>query len=184
MDDDTLCFDVDYDSLLVHHEGSQWMYFTSKPQCEMSLYKTLRALEIPCYLPCVRKTTEYSHRVYTRVVPMFKGYVFASTVRGGFDMAKINSVVRRCCFLDPWQSDSLLNDLICVRKYEVLAQKHKVNVLKSMKPGMTVLISHGCFKGEYAMVTRINNHDEITVQLSALPMALSVQMPIDFLGIP
>ena len=64
------------------------MYFTAKPRCEKTLYGALRSQGVPCYLPMIRKTTEYTHRIYTRMVPMFPGYVFASTTSQSFDPAK------------------------------------------------------------------------------------------------
>ena len=80
-----------YTDLLRIHEGSSWMYFKSKPLCEIKLYEALKAQNVICYLPLVKKTTEYQHRIYTRMVPMFGGgYVFASTSRNGFDLARIN----------------------------------------------------------------------------------------------
>ena len=169
--------------ILTACEGTKWMYFASKPRCEVSLFKSLSAQKILCYLPMVKKTTEYSRRVYTRMTPMFPGYVFASVRREDFDIAKVGRYVSRCYFLDDGQSDCLLRDLITVQKYETLAQKHKIQVLVNVDVGESVVITKGYFKGENAIIRRVNaNHDEVIVQLMTLPMAISVQLPVDFLS--
>ncbi len=170
---------IDHESLLTAHEGSSWMYFTAKPRCEKALYGALRSQGVPCYLPMIRKTTEYTHRIYTRMVPMFPGYVFASTTSQSFDLRKINSFLNRVFFLSPHDSEKLLKDLRTVHKYELLAQKRKVDVLNiALKD--PVLITHGIFKGERAVIQHFNDHDEVTIQLDAVPYSLNVCMPLDF----
>lgn len=157
------------------------MYFTAKPQCEVKLYDALRMQNIPCYLPFVKKTTEYSHRIYTRMVPMFRGYVFASTKPQGFDIEKINSVLGRVYFLNKYESETLLRDLLIVRKYEILAKNHKVS-LTDFKVNDALIITRGYFKGERAVIKHFKNHDEVIVQLSSIPIGFTVQLPVDFLS--
>lgn len=165
------------------YEGTQWMYFTAKPQCEKSLYNALSAQHVVCYLPLIKKVTEYSHRVYTRMVPMFPGYVFASVCRAEFKTTLYSSFLGRCYYLDEIQASALLKDLVTVRKYELLAQEHKVQVLVDLNIGDPVLITHGYFKGERAVIKRISKErDEVIAELTALQMALSVQLPVDFLS--
>lgn len=156
------------------------MYFTAKPRCEKTLYEALRRQGIPCYLPMIRKTTEYTHRIYTRMIPMFPGYVFASTTPREVDLSRINSVLNRVFFLNSYDSEKLLKDLQTVHKYELLAQKRKVDVL-SLALKDPVLITHGFFKGERAVIQHFNDHDEVTVQLDAIPYSLNVCIPLDFI---
>ena len=90
-----------YSDLLRVHEGSAWMYFKSKSLCEIKLYEALKAQNVICYLPLIKKTTEYQHRIYTRMVPMFGGgYVFASIVRHGFDLTRINRNLLKVFYLN------------------------------------------------------------------------------------
>jgi len=179
MPDDHLEND-EYTDLLKRHDGTHWMYFTSKPRCEKKLYEALRQQGIPCYLPLVKKTTEYSHRIYTRQVPMFGGYVFASTCPGGFDMVKVNSSLLQVHFLDDISADRLLQDLITVRKVELLAGDHKVEFATKLKIEMPVIINRGYFKGEYGKIQHFVNHDNVMIRLTSLSMVISIQLPVDF----
>lgn len=173
---------VDYNDLLRVHEGSQWTFFTSKPHQEMNLYEALRRQNIPCYLPQVKKMTKYSRRSYTRYVPMFSGYVFASTRANGFDFIGLNSSLKRCFFLDKGCAATLLRDLITVRKFEVLAQDYKVEIKADFDADQAITLPDGYFKDENAVIRHCDNHDEVTVQLISLARFLSVQLPSNFLS--
>lgn len=167
--------------ILKKYDDSDWMFFQSKPRLEKKLFEALRAQEIPCYLPMLKQTTEYAHRIYTRLVPMFSGYVFASTRPQGFDPARLNSYLRKANFLPPPLAEELLRDLKTVSKYEKLAAERKVCVLRDIPPGTPVSIRKGYFKGERAVVHRRMNQETICVHLSSLQMSLSVELPIDFI---
>ena len=154
-----------YSDLLRVHEGSAWMYFKSKSLCEIKLYEALKAQNVICYLPLIKKTTEYQHRIYTRMVPMFGGgYVFASIVRHGFDLTRIN------------------RNLLKVRKYEILAQTHKVEVMTNLQINDPVVITKGYLKGEVAQIKRFKNHETVVVQLAAIPVVMTVELPVDFVN--
>lgn len=58
-----------YSDLLRVHEGSAWMYFKSKSLCEIKLYEALKAQNVICYLPLIKKTTEYQHRTIREWFP-------------------------------------------------------------------------------------------------------------------
>lgn len=170
----------EYTDLLKQHDGMQWMYFTTKPRCEKRLYEALKRQGIPSYLPLIKKTTEYSHRVYTRMVPMFCGYVFASTCPKGFDITKINSALLRMNFLDEINANCLLRDLITVRQIERLAADHKVEVMSGLKIKMPIMINRGYFRGEYGTIEHFVNHDKVMIRLTSLSMLISLQLPVDF----
>ncbi len=159
------------------------MYFVSQPRCEIKLYDTLKKLDIICYLPLVKKKTEYSRRIYTRMVPMFGGgYVFASIDSSNFDFRAVSKYLRRAFNLTPYESADLLKDLQTVRKFEVLAQTHKVEIMTDLKINDSVVITRGYFKGETAQIKRFENHDNVTVALTSLPMTLMVELPVDFVN--
>ena len=169
------------DSILKVYSDSAWMYFKSKPLCEQKLYNALKQQQIPCYLPMVRKTTAYARWTNTRMVPMFGGgYVFASVAPHGYDLVGINRYLTKVYYLSEGDSAALLKDLLVVRKYEILAQKHKVEVLPDMRIGETVVITGGCFKGEAGRIERFENHDSVTIRLHTLAAAMKVDLPIDF----
>ena len=172
-----------YSDLLRVHEGSAWMYFKSKSLCEIKLYEALKAQNVICYLPLIKKTTEYQHRIYTRMVPMFgEGYVFASIVRHGFDLTRINRNLLKVFYLNDYDSASLLKDLRTVRKYEILAQTHKVEVMTNLQINDPVVITKGYLKGEVAQIKRFKNHETVVVQLAAIPVVMTVELPVDFVN--
>lgn len=177
---DVLKNDDELSKVLCMHDGTFWMYFVSRPRQEKKLYQGLLSQAIPCYLPQVKKTTEYAHRVYSRMVPMFPGYVFASTCSQGFDIAKLNSSLLKVHFLSEAAAVDLLHDLRTVRKYEILAKEHKVAVYPPMTPGTAVQVTKGYLKGEYAVVRRMVNNETVSIYLSSLQMTLSVELPVDF----
>lgn len=165
------------------HDGTSWMYFVSKPLCEIKLCEALKRQGVVCYLPLVKKTTEYSRRTYTRMVPMFGGgYVFASTVRQGFDISLLNRNLLKVYYLSETEAVSLLKDLQTVRKYEMLALSHKVEVLTDWKINDTVVIKKGLLKGETAEIQRFKSYDKVVVRLNAIPVSLVAELPVDFLA--
>jgi len=170
----------EYGLILREHPDTMWMYFTAKPRCELNLQEVLRRQSIPCYVPMIRKVTTYSRSTYTRMLPMFPGYVFASTSKMGYDLVMMNSFLRRVYHLDAINAKKLLKDLITVRKFELLATEHKVEVRPELKVKTPILITKGYFKGEYATITRFTKHDEVEVLLTSLQMAISAQVPLDF----
>lgn len=166
--------------MLRPHDGTLWMYFISKPRCEKRLYEALKAQNIACYLPMITKTTHYSQRIYTREVAMFPNYVFASTCSMGFDIAKLNSSLLKVCFLPESLAAELLADLQIVRKYELLAKTHKVDISPEIVEGSSVMIKKGNFKGDYAIVEKRKNSKLIIVNLHSVEMSLHVEVPIDW----
>ena len=171
----------DCNGMLRVHEGTLWMFFKSKVRCELKLYEALQTQNIPCYLPLLQKTTEYSRRIYTRTVPMLGGgYVFASTVPRGYNLIPLNRYLFKAYYLDDYDAKRLLKDLLTVRKYEILAKTHKVEVMTDLKVNDPVQITHGYFKGEMAQVLRFKDHETVIVQLTQLPMTISVELPVDF----
>ncbi len=171
------------EELLKVHEGTSWMYFVSQPRCEIKLYEALQKQNTICYLPLVKKETEYSHRIYTRMVPMFGGgYVFASINRNSFDYRGVSKYLRKTFTLMEHESIGLLKDLQTVRKFELLAKTHKVEVMTDLKVSDLVVITKGYFKGETAQIKRFKSHDNVTVVLTSLPVALMVELPVDFVN--
>ena len=177
---DALKSDDELSNVLCRHNGTFWMYFTSRPRQEKKLYQALLTQAIPCYLPLVKRTTEYAHRIYSRMVPMFPGYVFASTCPQGFDIVKLNSSLLKVHFLSETAAAELLHDLKTVRKYEILAKEHKVAVYPPMAPATAVQVTRGYVKGEYAVVQKMINHETVSVYLPSIQMTLSVELPVDF----
>ncbi|WP_176012070.1 transcription termination/antitermination NusG family protein [Victivallis sp. Marseille-Q1083] len=167
-------------AMLCPYENTRWMYFVSRPRCEKRLYEGLREQGIPAYLPLFVKTTEYSHRVYKRQVPMFPGYVFASTRSQGFDIQRINSALLKVKFLPEPLADILLNELRLVRKFEILAQDHKLAVKPEIVKDTPVLIRRGAFKGDYAIVEKRKNTETIIVNIQSVQMSLHIELPVDW----
>jgi transcription antitermination factor NusG len=62
----------------VAHQSSErrWWALYTKSRQEKSVARHLLGLEIPYYLPMVRKTLAYPGRRVTSYVPLFTGYVF------------------------------------------------------------------------------------------------------------
>ncbi len=172
--------DDEFKKILTVHPGTSWMYFVSKPRRERMLFESLREQNVPAYLPLQQKTTEYSRRVYNRWLPMFSGYVFASTCRQGFDIGKLNPSLLKVNFLSEPQGAELLEDLKIVRKFEVLSRQHKVEVCPRLAPGTPVLIRKGEFKGDYAIVERKKNGKSVIVNLHWVEMSLHVELPVDW----
>lgn len=179
---DKLQKDDELADLLRQYEGTSWMYFTSKPRTEKKLYEALKAQNIPCYLPLLQKTTEYARRIYTRTVPMFPGYVFASTCSRGFDIGRLNSALLRVHFLPEVDAANLLSDLKTVRKFEILAKSNRVEVRPDIAEGTPVVINKGYFKGERGVVEKLINHETVEIYLNSVQMALRIELPLDFVG--
>ena len=166
--------------MLCPYEDTQWMYFVSKPRCERKLYKGLCEQGIPAYLPLFFKTTEYSHRVYKRQVPMFPGYVFASTCSQGFNIQRINAALLKVRFLPDPLGEALLNELRIVRKFEILSKNHKLEIKPDIVKDTPVLIQQGAFKGDYAIVEKRKNAETVIVNIQSVQMSLHIELPVDW----
>jgi len=162
------------------YPGAGWMYFVSRPRCERKLAERLAAQSIPVYLPMAERVTEYSHRVYRRRLPMFTGYVFAATAPQGFDLRLVDAALLKVNFLPPPLSELLMNDLRSVRKFELLAAEHKLEIKPELVPGTPVEIRFGAFRGESAVVKRRGNAETVIVNLRSLNMALELELPADW----
>lgn len=167
---------------LQEHKDSLWMYFVAKPRCEKKLFEALQQQAIPSYLPLIPKTTEYSHRVYTRKVAMLPGYVFASTRSQGFDISRLNSSLLKVNFLSELSAAELLSDLKIVRKYELLANDFKVEISPEIKEKTPVMITRGYFKGEQGIVLKRKNNKVVIVNVASIALAMRVEVPLDWVA--
>lgn len=100
----------------------------------------------------------------------------------GFDLARINRNLLKIFYLSEYDSENLLKDLKTVRKYELLAQTHKVEVMTDLQVNDPVVITKGYLKGEAAQIKRFKNHETVIVQLTAIPVAMMVELPVDFVN--
>ena len=93
-----------------------------------------------------------------------------------------NSGLLKVFYLNDYDSASLLKDLRTVRKYEILAQTHKVEVMTNLQINDPVVITKGYLKGEVAQIKRFKNHETVVVQLAAIPVVMTVELPVDFVN--
>lgn len=45
-----------------------------------------------------------------------------------------------------------------------------------------VVITKGYLKGEVAQIKRFKNHETVVVQLAAIPVVMTVELPVDFVN--
>ena len=169
----------DLREILCEHPGKSWMLYISKPRHEKKLCEKLQSLGVPVYLPLLRKLYRYQSTTSVRFVPMFPNYVFACTATTERYAQSLGMSLRNVVFCEGPTAQQLYQELLAVRRFELLSLTHQVVVKPEIVPGTPVYIRSGLLQGSNAIVVRRKNKCTVIVNLQGL--AYSAQAEINAL---
>ncbi len=171
--------DNEASEILCEHPDKNWMLYISKPRHEKKLWAKLLSLGVPTYLPLLRKLYRYRGSTSVRFVPMFPNYVFACTGASERYAQNLGTSLRRIIFCGAEESQQLYQDLLTVRRFELLSLTHEVLIKPEIVPGAVVYIRSGLLQGSSAVVFRRKSKCSVIVNL--LGLAYSAQVELDAL---
>lgn len=125
-----------------------WFVLYTKPRNEVKVAERLAAAGITVYCPMVTTVKQWSDRKKKVTVPLFTSYVFVHVVEAQrpavFD---IPGVVRYLFWLG--KPAVVRAEEIAVIK-EMLSDTYKEVRFAALKPGTTIIVEDGLFKGQTA----------------------------------
>ncbi len=166
------------DSLLDSAEGvdRNWMAAYTKPRQEKSLARELFRLQIPFYLPLVRRTLYHAERRRFSYTALFPGYVFLfASAAERLRVLATNRIVRILQVLDPV---GLVRDLRQLR--QLISSNAPLTIESRMSPGDRVRVRKGPFAGIEGTVVHRRGATRLLVSVDFLQRGASVEID-DFL---
>lgn len=152
--------------------GRVWWVLHTRPRQEKSLARQLHELQIPFYLPLIRKRHTLRGRLLTSHVPLFGGYVF---LLGSREERLAAFTTRRIVqTLEVGDQAGLWNDLHQV--YRLIASGAPVTPEDKLAPGMEVEIKSGPLAGLRGRILRTASGQRFVIQVNFIQRGASVLM--------
>jgi transcriptional antiterminator RfaH len=150
----------------------RWMAIYTKARQEKSLARELLKLQIPFYLPLVRKVSVSKGRKRTSLVPLFGGYIFlfGSEEERGKSLTT-NRISRILPVDDP---DQLVFDLRQLR--QLISSNAPLTVESRLGPGQRVRVRQGAFAGLEGTVLKRRGETRLLVSINFLQQGASVEI--------
>ncbi|MFZ5830338.1 MAG: transcription termination/antitermination protein NusG [Planctomycetota bacterium] len=156
------------------HESAErcWWVLYTKARQEKALARDLVSLEIPFYLPQVKRTSVSRGRRFTSWVPLFGGYVFlfASETERVRTLAT-NRISRVLEVRDP---ERLVFDLTQLRA--LIAADAPLTVESRLEPGRRVRVRQGALMGIEGTVLSRRGDVRLLVAVDFLQQGASVEI--------
>lgn len=159
-------------------EGQErsWLVLYTKPRQEKAVSRDLLRLQIPFYLPLVKKTLQYSRRRMTSYAPLFAGYVFVLVTEAERVRALTTNRVLRTLLVDDPQG--LVFDLRQLR--QLIEANAPLTVESRLLPGDRVRVRKGPFAEIEGTVLRRQGETRLLVSINFIQQGASVEIE-DFL---
>ena len=159
-------------------EGLVWTPIRTKPRREKKLAEYCNANSVTYYLPLVKSVKRYDKRSVEHQVPMFPGYVFCAVDEDGYRaLLSSGTIVYRINITEIIEKQ-LIQDLIALRNFEILAMQKDVIVRPEIIAGSPIIITKGPFMGVSGIVEQRKNETIITVNVEILGQSVSTGIDI------
>lgn len=178
--------DPDRGQYFKEHLDRRWLPVYTQPLHERRLLKHFEQTGIPCYLPMLKKaaykTVRSNNRTYQYLKevrrPMFSGYLFACLAQEEEDSAwRTRSIVR--IFRDQnFTQEQLLEELNLIRRFELVSETQKVEILPHLVPGTKVMIAAGPWEGIYGVIESRRKPLKFIVNLEIMEQAIATEIDI------
>ena len=147
--------DEDDDVLIMPPEcsGQTWYCLYTRPRHEKSMARACQELDVPHYLPLVRRVREYKSGRKERWLPLFRGYLFCRA--NEHQAYELNSEKNLLSLLEVRQPQTFLEDLREVRK--ALTASQELQTVPYVKEGQRVKVTGGPFKGVEGVVEEVQS---------------------------
>jgi transcriptional antiterminator RfaH len=157
-------------------DARQWWVLYTKARQEKSISRDLLALQIPFYLPLVKKTARTRGRTVHSFVPLFSGYVFLF----GSEQERVRSLTtnRVSRVISVADSQRLVFDLR--QLHQLIAADAPLTVEARLEPGDRVRVRQGPLLGLEGTVLVRRNRTRLLIAVDFLQQGASVEID-DFL---
>jgi transcription antitermination factor NusG len=150
----------------------QWWVLHTKARQEKSVSRNLLSLEIPFYLPLIRKTSTRGGRKFHSRIPLFPGYVFMyGSEDERFRSLATNRIVRTLTVED---AEEFVHDLCQLR--QLIEAEAPLTVESRLVPGNKVRVLSGSFAGVEGTVLDRRGQMRLLVAISFLQQGASVEI--------
>ncbi|MGL2994172.1 UpxY family transcription antiterminator [Flavobacterium sp. TSSA_36] len=149
-----------------------WYVLYTKPKWEKKIADKLNAIGITAYCPLVIKERQWSDRKKKVEVPLFHSYVFVQLEEKSRNAVfAVTGVVRYLFWLG---KPAIVKDheIECIQHWLSDPNGFELEVT-SWQPGDRVVLEHGVFKDQVAVVQEVKSHGYVVV-LEAMGCVLRV----------
>lgn len=166
------------DCLSVHDWAQTWSVVYTKPRQEKSLAHDLKDRGVTYFLPAVHRQTSSGGRRRQNLYPLFPSYLFIA----GEDDARLQCLKtkRTAHFIQPAkeQQETLRTELQALCTALHVAPK-KVEIYKSLLPGVPVTVKSGPLKGVSGTIVSIQNARKLQLSVTILGVGAVVEIHAD-----
>ena len=149
---------------------SSWRVVYTKSRQEKAFARDLLGLQIPFYLPLIKKTTQYGKRSVSSLLPIFTNYVFMfGTEEQRIASLKTNRISRMLPVPD---SHTLRRDL--KNLHFLIASGAPLTVESRLQPGQRVRIKSGPLSGLEGTIIQRRGQPRLLVSVDFLQQGASV----------
>jgi transcriptional antiterminator RfaH len=157
--------------------GRRWRVLYTKARQEKALARELRGMEIPFYLPLVKKIYPARDRKRTSFVPLFSGYVFLFASEAERIRSLMTNRISRVLEVD--DGEQLLFDLRQLKR--LIDSNAPLTVEERLAPGDRVRVKQGVLLGLEGTVLVRRGQARLLVRVNFLQQGASVEVHDYFL---
>lgn len=157
----------------------KWYAIYTRPRHEKKVYDLLIEKKQEVFLPMIERVRLWKDRKKKVDMPLFPSYIFVNfDYKYRFDILKTHGVVKIVNFkgepasVPDWQIESLRT---------MLEHPETLRTENYIKPGDTIEITEGPFKGMRGMVKRIKGESRLVVTIDGILQSVSVEIESHFL---
>jgi len=150
----------------------RWWALHTKSRQEKSLARQLSAMEVPFYLPLVKKFSNIGGRKVRSLLPLFSGYLFLF----GTDEERVQSLAthRVTAVLPAPDAAAITQDLQNIRR--LIDSGVPLTEEARLQPGKRVRVKNGALMGLEGVVLSRRGDDRLLVAVHFLEQGVSIQI--------
>jgi transcription antitermination factor NusG len=152
-----------------------WKVLHLKPNTEKKIIKYCKLFNIFCYIPMREITKTYQRRKVIVTLPVFTGYAFVKiSSKERITLLQSNCI---CRIIEPFAPRAFVRELAMVRR--ALRADPTLQPAEPFKEGQLVRITSGPFMGTEGYVKSLSDSKRVTLNVSAIGQALSINVTTD-----
>jgi len=147
-------------------QSKSWYALYTRPRHEFKAAERLEALEVQCYLPVIKRISQWSDRKKEISEPLIRGYIFIYADEKERIKSLEESSVLRCVFdngkparIPEWQMENLV---------KFLDHESEFFLYEGLLPGTKVIIREGPFEGIIGTIQQNDNQNTLAVSIDLL----------------
>ncbi|MEJ2544916.1 MAG: UpxY family transcription antiterminator [Calditrichaceae bacterium] len=157
---------------------NKWYALYTRPRHEKKVLELLLEKKQEVFLPTVTQIRLWKDRKKKVEMPLFPSYIFVNfDYRNRFDILQTHGVVKVVNFkgepamVPDWQIESLKT---------MLEHPETLRTENFVKPGETVEVTQGPFKGMRGMVKTLKGDTRLIVTIEGIMQSVSVEIDVHF----